>query len=74
MKRDFVKVMHKVSTLGQDTSKLVDCSDVIPQAKHLQRNHQSAALPPGKTYRDIETDVSDDLTVFMAYLMGLFLL
>ncbi|KAI0686107.1 manganese peroxidase [Cytidiella melzeri] len=55
MNRDFVQVMSKVSTLGQDMSKLVDCSDVIPIPKALPRGRRSAALPPGKRMSDVET-------------------
>ncbi|KAI0808927.1 manganese peroxidase isozyme precursor [Irpex lacteus] len=55
MNHDFVKVMHKVSTLGQDMSNLVDCSDVVPAPKSLPRFQKSAALPPGKSIDDIET-------------------
>ena len=57
MNDDFVRVMHKVSTLGQDTSKLVDCSEVIPIPKSLPRFQASAVLPFGKTEDDIERSV-----------------
>ncbi|KAI0089724.1 manganese peroxidase isozyme precursor [Irpex rosettiformis] len=57
MNRDFVAVMRKLSTLGQDMSKLIDCSDVIPTPKPLPQSRNSAVLPPGKTIDDIETPV-----------------
>lgn len=57
MNDDFVRVMHKVSTLGQDTSKLVDCSEVIPIPNTLPWNQESAVLPSGKTVNDIERSV-----------------
>lgn len=69
MNHDFVKVMHKVSTLGQDMSNLVDCSDVVPATKSLPRFQKSAALPPGKSIDDIETSVSSYLRHLMFYVL-----
>ena len=51
MNDDFVRVMHKVSTLGQDTSKLVDCSEVIPEPEGYD---SPAYFPNGTTYDDVQ--------------------
>ena len=63
MSHDFAQVMAKVSTLGQDTRKLVDCSDVIPIPKPLRMTKVSAKLPAGYTVDDVEGSVSDSCCV-----------
>ncbi|CAL1709034.1 unnamed protein product [Somion occarium] len=47
----FKAAMAKLAVLGQDTSKLVDCSDVIPVPKPLVGTPH---LPAGLTHNDIE--------------------
>ncbi|KAH8091363.1 manganese peroxidase 2 [Cristinia sonorae] len=54
MNRKFARVMAKVSLLGQDPSKLVDCSEVIPDVRPARR--QRAVLPAGKTRKDVEAN------------------
>lgn len=56
--------MDKLATLGQDRSKLIDCSDVIPVPKPLQ---SKAHLPAGLTMNNIEQAVrgSLDLPVYL---------
>jgi len=52
MNRKFAQAMAKVSTLGQDPSTLVDCSEVIPVPRAARR--QTAVLPTGKTQDDVK--------------------
>ncbi|THH30256.1 hypothetical protein EUX98_g3941 [Antrodiella citrinella] len=52
MNAKFYKVMAKLSALGQEPSKLVDCSEVIPVPRAVRR--QKARLPAGKTLDDVE--------------------
>lgn len=66
MAHDFVQVMAKVSTLGQDTSTLVDCSDVIPTPKSLARSRRAASFPKGKGSGDIEASVGGHACVCLA--------
>ncbi|KAF4567777.1 Versatile peroxidase vpl1 [Pleurotus pulmonarius] len=47
----FKAAMDKLATLGQDRSKLIDCSDVIPVPKPLS---SKAHLPAGLTMNNIE--------------------
>nr|BAA33449.1 manganese peroxidase [Pleurotus ostreatus] len=47
----FKAAMDKLATLGQDRSKLIDCSDVIPVPKPLQ---SKAHFPAGLTMNNIE--------------------
>ncbi|KAJ7172802.1 putative versatile peroxidase [Mycena crocata] len=51
MQRDFSAAMAKMAIIGQDTSKMVDCSDVIPVPKPLVGKPH---LPAGLTMSDIE--------------------
>ncbi|KAH8101633.1 manganese peroxidase 1 [Cristinia sonorae] len=48
----FEKAMAKLSTLGQNTHFLTDCSEVIPVPKKAKS--KVATLPAGKTKKDIE--------------------
>ena len=43
--------MLKLSTLGQNTKNMIDCSEVIPTPKPA---NVKAHLPAGKTMNDIE--------------------
>jgi hypothetical protein len=53
----FKAAMSKLAVLGQDTSKMVDCSDVIPVPAPLPAG-AGPHLPPGMTMKDIEAAVS----------------
>ncbi len=44
--------MAKLAVLGQDVSKLTDCSDVIPVPKILANT--VATFPAGVTHNDVE--------------------
>lgn len=44
--------MAKLATLGQDVSKMVDCSDVIPVPQPLA--DAEATFPAGITHNDVE--------------------
>jgi hypothetical protein len=46
--------MAKLAVLGQDTTKLIDCSEVIPVPKPRKRK---AHLPAGTSPDDIEASV-----------------
>ncbi|KAK0454480.1 manganese peroxidase 2 [Armillaria borealis] len=52
MQTNFKAAMLKLSTLGQDVSQMVDCSEVIPQP--LAASLQPAHLPAGLNMNDIE--------------------
>lgn len=51
----FGAAMLKLSLAGQDKKKLIDCSDVIPQAKGIK---PSPHFPAGLSNKDIEQSVS----------------
>ncbi|KAJ6598187.1 putative versatile peroxidase [Mycena vulgaris] len=51
LQKEFAAAMAKMAIIGQDKSKMVDCSDVIPVPKPLVG---SPHLPAGKTMADIE--------------------
>ncbi|KAI0356936.1 manganese-repressed peroxidase [Trametes cingulata] len=57
MVTQFEAVMAKMALLGQDASKLVDCSEVIPQPKAAAAT--VAVLPAGKTMEDIEASCAE---------------
>jgi cytochrome c peroxidase len=54
MRSSFKKHMEKLAVLGQDVSKLVDCSDVIPKSKPYSGKPR---LPAGTSSEDIEQSV-----------------
>ena len=54
MRDSFTAAMAKLSVLGQKTSHLIDCSDVIPVPKPFTGK---AHLPAGYTLQDIEASV-----------------
>ena len=57
----FQKAMAKVAVIGQDKSKLVDCSDVIPQPKSLWDGRRiSAAYPPGHFSTEVEQSCTSE--------------
>ncbi|VDC07243.1 unnamed protein product [Peniophora sp. CBMAI 1063] len=51
MMSSFAAAMAKLAVLGQDTSKMVDCSDVIPVPKTLTK---AATFPAGLSNADVE--------------------
>ncbi|KAJ6492305.1 manganese peroxidase 1 precursor [Mycena sanguinolenta] len=54
MASSFQKAFAKMQVLGQDVSKMVDCSDVIPVPPVLSARAAQAFLPPGTSMKDIE--------------------
>ena len=52
----FEAVMAKMAVLGQNTKKLVDCSDVIPVPASVKL--PPPTLPAGKSLADVEAAVS----------------
>ncbi|KAI0356847.1 versatile peroxidase VPS1 [Trametes cingulata] len=52
MVKKFTKAMQKMTTLGNDVSKLHDCSEVIPIPSKAKS--KVAHFPDGKTIKDIE--------------------
>ncbi|EJD02559.1 manganese peroxidase 3 [Fomitiporia mediterranea MF3/22] len=52
MVENFRNAMKKLSVVGQDTSKLVDCSDLIPEAKPATKEH--ATFPAGTCPKEIQ--------------------
>ena len=51
MASSFQAAMAKLAVLGQDTSKMVDCSDVIPVPKTITK---AATFPAGLSKADVE--------------------
>ena len=51
----FAAAMAKLAVLGQDTSQMVDCSEVIPVPAALRTKPH---FPAGKTNKDVEQAVS----------------
>ncbi|KAF7341245.1 Peroxidase [Mycena venus] len=54
MASSFQQAFAKMQVLGQDVSKMVDCSDVIPVPPALSASAAQAFFPPGLTHNDIE--------------------
>ncbi|KAJ7137138.1 Mn peroxidase MNP6 [Mycena epipterygia] len=54
MASSFQKAFAKMQVLGQDVSKMVDCSEVIPVPPVLSASAAQAFFPPGLTHNDIE--------------------
>lgn len=55
MAKAFGNAMLKLSLVGQDKSKMIDCSEVIPQAKPL---NSKAHFPAGLSIKDLDQTVS----------------
>ena len=53
----FPDVFNRLALTGVDASKLIDCSEVIPQPPPLPRTAK-AHFPAGKTHNDVEQAVS----------------
>lgn len=68
MQSVFKAAMLKLSTLGQNTREMVDCSDVIPVPKALPAS-AGPHLPPGIKMSDIQQSVSAKLHVFSSGLL-----
>lgn len=58
----FQFAMETIAVVGQDTTNMVDCSEVIPQPHPLPFLHPSPVLPVGMFKNDIEQAVSTPLT------------
>ncbi|KAF8483005.1 manganese peroxidase 1 [Russula ochroleuca] len=54
MMKDFADAMAKLAVVGQDTSNLIDCSEVIPEPKPLPAANCHSSFPPGFTNADVE--------------------
>jgi hypothetical protein len=54
MARSFQQAFLKMGLVGQDVSKMVDCSDVIPAPPPISASQAQAFFPPGLTIHDIE--------------------
>jgi len=57
MAKAFGDAMAKLAILGQDPSYMVDCSEVIPQPKHLPAANRGSVFPPGFTNADVDQAV-----------------
>ena len=54
MASEFKAAMAKLAVLGQDTSKMIDCSEVIPMPKPFTGQ---AVFPPSLSHADVEQAV-----------------
>ncbi|KAJ7021198.1 manganese peroxidase 1 precursor [Mycena alexandri] len=54
MASSFQAAFAKMQVTGQDVSKMVDCSEVIPQPPALSAAAAAAFFPPGITQNDVE--------------------
>ncbi|KAF8274525.1 manganese dependent peroxidase 1 [Lactarius quietus] len=50
----FGNAMAKLAVLGQDTSNMIDCSEVIPVPKSLPFEHSQCVYPAGFSKADVE--------------------
>jgi manganese peroxidase len=57
MTKDFADAMAKLAVVGQDTSNLIDCSEVIPVPKLLPAANCHSSFPPGFTSADVDQAV-----------------
>jgi hypothetical protein len=57
MVKAFRDAMAKLAVLGQDTSNMVDCSEVIPEPKPLPVANCRSVFPPGFTNADVDEAV-----------------
>jgi hypothetical protein len=62
----FRAAMAKMAVIGQNTAKLIDCSDVIPVPKPVVGKPH---LPAGKSMKDIEQAVSPTFLEPKAYIL-----
>lgn len=68
MQSEFRAAMAKLAVVGQDTSEMVDCSEVIPEPQPF---NGPAVLPPSLTHNDIEQAVSIQLLMLRGILLSL---
>jgi cytochrome c peroxidase len=57
MSKAFRDAMAKLAVLGQDTSNMIDCSEVIPEPKPLPAANSRSVFPPGFTNADLDQAV-----------------
>jgi hypothetical protein len=57
MSKAFRDAMAKLAVLGQDTSNMIDCSEVIPEPKPLPAANSHSVFPPGFTNADVDQAV-----------------
>ena len=58
----FGDAMAKLAVLGQDTSNMVDCTEVIPEPKPLPAANCHSVFPPGFTNADVDQAVRSPLS------------
>ena len=63
MSKDFRDAMAKLAVLGQDTSNLIDCSEVIPEPQTLPAANRQSVFPPGFYNANVEQSVPFPFTV-----------
>jgi cytochrome c peroxidase len=57
MSKAFRDAMAKLAVLGQDTSNMIDCSEVIPEPKPLPAANSHSVFPPGFSNVDVDQAV-----------------
>jgi manganese peroxidase len=57
MSQAFRDAMAKLAVLGQDTSNMIDCSEVVPEPKPLPAADSHSVFPPGFTNADVDQAV-----------------
>ena len=57
MAKAFADAMAKLAVVGQDTSNMIDCSEVIPDSKPLPAANCHSVFPPGFTNADVDQAV-----------------
>ena len=57
MTKAYRDAMAKLAVLGQDTSNMIDCSEVIPEPKPLPAANRQTVFPPGFTNADVDQAV-----------------
>jgi len=57
MSEAFRDAMAKLAVLGQDTSIMIDCSELIPERKPLPATNSHSVFPPGFTNADVDQAV-----------------
>ena len=53
----FADAMAKLAVLGQNTSNMIDCSEVIPEPKRLPTANYHSVFPSGFTNADVDQSV-----------------
>jgi hypothetical protein len=57
MSKDYRDAMAKLAVLGQDTSNMIDCSEVIPEPLPLPAANTHSVFPAGFTNADVDQAV-----------------